>query len=825
VLADHILAKACLTPRGAATGFADRVFAEFAADCLAQLLRNLAELDWRIRVDSGDESPLLDRVWHQISEGFRACGHHGRTEILGRLRDSAYFLPSRVLELVRYALCNPAPDGPAEVAPGYLSYTHQNVMRAAPELLLRCAYSPDCLSGCLELLWELDQHDDRAPNSNPDHPFRIITDIAACQPGKPLWVSQTVSEAARRWLSRPGAWDRRHTPLDVLAPLLEKAGIAHEADSHQIQMRPFHLLYESVRGLREGVLGAIEECLRSPNLRAVLKGVETLRAGLKGPMPYLGMTFTEGNLRQWEPEQLSILGLLARLVEQNPPPVVSLAVLREVRHQARHGHLEAVRVRAGALVRSIDQSFDFRLTRMLLPEMSRWDLFEEDASPDPVVGREERHRALARSVAGEFWERYPDPTAAVLEVDRRVREILPLEPKCDASSMVWWLFETKPDAVPPFVRQLLSLPESPVANCLDMGLAHLHRSEPATAVDLASQALETGAAVFRQRLAHHFAWNLRGQTPLHEEEVALIRRLLADPDLSIRATAVGALRRLGAFRPRDALDLALGVDVGSDSPIVVELCRLADPHWEGRQDAFTDGDIVAFLERIEVVDELGYDTAQFLKFACERTPLAVVEMLFRRIERQEEHGYRFGYKPVPFNALHDTFSGLVGTHRHREVLCRVCDYSLGRRSLALDSLAELYRDVSQRYGPVGIEVLADWLLNGSPAQMEAAAGLLNKAPNSFVFGHLELVSRALDRAEGFGDDCFRRVGGIFYSIATSGMRSGPSGQPFPQDIALRKRCQELLSTLPAGSSVFRLVRDVLRTVERDIQAATQDDDE
>jgi hypothetical protein len=63
VLADHILAAACLTPQGVGTGFADRVFAEFAGDCLAQLLRNLAELDWRVRVDSGDESPLLDRVW------------------------------------------------------------------------------------------------------------------------------------------------------------------------------------------------------------------------------------------------------------------------------------------------------------------------------------------------------------------------------------------------------------------------------------------------------------------------------------------------------------------------------------------------------------------------------------------------------------------------------------------------------------------------------------------------------------------------------------------------------------------------------------------
>src|SRR5258705_486145 len=36
VLADHVVASACLTPQGAATGFADRVFSEFAGDCLSQ---------------------------------------------------------------------------------------------------------------------------------------------------------------------------------------------------------------------------------------------------------------------------------------------------------------------------------------------------------------------------------------------------------------------------------------------------------------------------------------------------------------------------------------------------------------------------------------------------------------------------------------------------------------------------------------------------------------------------------------------------------------------------------------------------------------------
>jgi hypothetical protein len=826
VLADHVVASACLTPQGAATGFADRVFAEFARDCLSQLLRNLAELDWRVRLDSGTDSPLLDRVWRQITEGFRSGGHRVRAEVLGQLEESAYFLPGRVLELVRFALRNPAPGGPEEVMPGYFSYTHDNVVHAVPDLLLRCAYSPECLPACLDLLWELDRGDERATNTHPEHPFRIITDIAGYRPDKPLWVNQAAADAARRWLSRPDAWDGPRTPLDVLDTLLEKSGIEYVADGHALRLCAFHLDYESVRQLREGVIDTLGSCLRSGDPRAVLRAVRSLGKALNGPLPYLGMAVTADDLRQWEPEQLRILGMLNCLVGGGPPPVVSLAVLREVRHQARDGYLEAVREAAASLVRAIGQTFEFRLTRMLLPDMSRWDLFEEEGGEDLVAESEQRRQALARSVANEFWSRFPDPAAAVAEIDLRLREIQPLEPKCDATGLCWSLIEARPETVLPFARQLLAVPDSPVSLCLRVVLVHLHRRDSAAFAGFASDALDTGALVFRHAMAHYFGWDVPRETPLQEWEVELVRRLLADPDPGVRAAAVHGLRRVAASRPRDAIDLARGVDPGEGAGIVKELCHLADPHWEGIPDAFTDGDIVSFLERIEGVDDLNdHGITEFLRFACGRLPHAVIDMFFRRIERQGREDYRSGYRPVPFHAFHDTFSVLAGTDMQREVLRRIRDHSLGMEGLVLRSLADLYHDASQQFGPAGIDVLAEWLLGGNQQQMETAACLLEHAPSSFVFDQLELVSRALDRAEALGGGCCRRVGFAFYRIAMSGMRSRTTGEPYPQDIALRDRCQAVLPTLAAGSPIHGLVRDVLERAERNIREATQEDDE
>jgi hypothetical protein len=161
VLADHVLYGACLKPLGGSTGYADQTFAAFGTDCMAELLRNLAELDWRIRVSSHEQPRLLDSVWESIRERFRCGGNQLRLLLLGQLRDSAFFIPGRVLELAQHAVRHPASVCDEVVIPGQLTYAHRHVMLSVPELLQRCASSPPRLRVCLDLLWELCPNDDR----------------------------------------------------------------------------------------------------------------------------------------------------------------------------------------------------------------------------------------------------------------------------------------------------------------------------------------------------------------------------------------------------------------------------------------------------------------------------------------------------------------------------------------------------------------------------------------------------------------------------------------------------------------------------------------
>ena len=94
---DHILYSACLTKKGRVTGYGSRVFEKFGEICPEQLLRNLAELDWRQRRSGGEDEKCFCRKYGRgLSRSFREAPNSVRSIILSMLKDVALFQPDRV---------------------------------------------------------------------------------------------------------------------------------------------------------------------------------------------------------------------------------------------------------------------------------------------------------------------------------------------------------------------------------------------------------------------------------------------------------------------------------------------------------------------------------------------------------------------------------------------------------------------------------------------------------------------------------------------------------------------------------------------------------
>ena len=195
VLADHILHQASITFQGQPTGYADRVFSKFASLCPSEVLRNLSELDWRLRWSGAGAPELLNGIWQGLEREFQEASNAGRCTILRILEEVAVYQPERTLQLVEYAAQNPATNPEDLEWSKVYEFSHGDVLRRLPTLLRRVSYTLDFLPRCCKLLWEMGRDDTRNLNPNPDHAMRVLCDLGSYAIEKPLVVNHGVLDS------------------------------------------------------------------------------------------------------------------------------------------------------------------------------------------------------------------------------------------------------------------------------------------------------------------------------------------------------------------------------------------------------------------------------------------------------------------------------------------------------------------------------------------------------------------------------------------------------------------------------------------------------
>lgn len=220
LFADQVLERESVI-RGVDTGFAREIWSKFGSgSCGVRLVITLSELDWRLRHHGGPS--VIYPVWDAVQEELDHADLAGLHIALGRLEPLTYTqskLLLDTLEKVRDRLKGPVAqnDSPAHssgltaqretswlsMALRQPSLTVQDVATRLPRLYGQCArHAPETLEAALDALWDLRRRDARAPNSYPDHPERIITDLLAnlgslADPSFP----ERIVERVRFWLA------------------------------------------------------------------------------------------------------------------------------------------------------------------------------------------------------------------------------------------------------------------------------------------------------------------------------------------------------------------------------------------------------------------------------------------------------------------------------------------------------------------------------------------------------------------------------------------------------------------------------------------------
>ena len=819
VLADHILHQVSVTSQGQKTGYADAVFNRFASLCPTEVLRNLSELDWRLRQSGARASDLLDDVWQSIAKEFQDAPNYGRTTILGILEPVAVYQPEKTLELVEYAIRNPATASEDPEWSKVYKFTHSDVLRELPTLLRRISYTLDFIPRCFSLLWELGRGDARDLNPNPDHAMRVLADLASYDIGKPFVVSHLMLDALEKLLEDPRSHEHIHSPLDIMDPMWEKTGHSTRSEGHNLVFRPFTLSDKNVRSIRQRSLSLVVRCLSSNDLKVSLRALRSLESALREPVGVFDMKISDEDREQWRPEQLEILthiGELARRSTPPPEPVVLLQIKKSLWWHRSYSSSEDVRARADAIVSSMPESFELSLTQELMDPFHSRDLLPEEREVDDgYKRRQERIERTQRALVAELISRSGDASKACSILAERIQAMTDAGVQPEPLVLLGILGDSDPEFAAGICDIIIDNPDGALAPYLHPLLSNVRFWNAERARTIGQRAREGSSDVLRCGVAS--SYQARGWADsATAQDIESIGEFLNDENLVVRSLAIGSLGALSEARQRAVIDLAKEVDLGGSDVLASQLCRLFFGGWGISFSELTADDLKVILSKLEEVPDIeDYPINDFLVKASERDAVAVMGLLLKRIRRSDSE--KPEYRALPILGFNRRLTGLSTSPDQENLLRDIRDASLGSGWAVEQEIPQLFREVSSNFeSATSLNVLNEWIDSGDPAMIESAARLVSGAPPGFVFKHVDFVVNLLERAHTADAGCYQRVTGRLVGCAMFGTRSGTAGQPMPQDMAIREQATAVASQLDAGSPANRFYVALAESAETSI---------
>ena len=817
VLSDYLLEQACVQSDGEPTRFADEVFAYFEPTHLAGLLRNLAELDWRITQKKAASSELLGRVWAQFFADYRDADAGGRCRMLDSFKDAAFFQPVRAMELANYSVKHPVPRS-GEI--GWLEHGQTDILHKLPGLLQNVAYNGAHLDGAIKLLWDLAKQDTRDTNPHPGHALRVLQELAAYGRYKGVGFNLRIADFLSELLTDPSAFESRYTPLDVIDELLEKEGEHQESDGLTIALSAFALAYDRVREIRRKALSMVETCFGMDNPRASSRAVQSLSKVLSGFALKFGRRPTEEELVWQDTERMEALAVIERRLDREPVPV---PLARELRRILKH-------FSRGKRNDSIDRAIERLLDRIGYPDdLFIYDTFCTSTWDYDVVSTdlEDGGRCLAARVqhaSSLLRERFHRPEDQIAELERMLSEAASYG--VDAVSSCYLVVQSlcqESDFRSEFSSYVFAGASPALAIQIRVLLPILRRTDPEEYLRLGSMAAKGGPPIARGA-ANAVCYGGTLRSPI-AQDLQILRFLSQHPDRNVRSdalTGVGTIGRSEVYREA-AIELALAIDIGTDGNLAEDLSRVFHPSGL-HPDGLTPAQVRAILWKLVPLGDLdvhdqSYHLSEFLNWACRNHPELTFEFVIARLD--EAAALRLNstewqsYDAVPDPGIQAKFHALSHTARYAEFLERVRD----RMVIEGHDAHELTR-VFWSIGALDVDTLSVidvWLRCGDQAKFEAVLRLIRSGPEDLAFLFPYFAVHVLRCASEFGDDMIQEA--IDSLVAKTLDRSwmGEAAAPPPAMTQLLGRATHLVEALAGVAEGVRLFSAVAESVRKQIQ--------
>ena len=811
LLADHILVSACFDRAlGRPTGYSDRIWQASSAGLRRNLIVNVARIDWRLSETGMSPESMLTEAWRVIEREFKANGIAQRVDLLNLLEKVAFYQPERTLNLVAWALDHALAPEHTKFGP----YTYDYVRGRAAPVLRVCAYHGEWLGRASELLWRLAQSDQRQTNPHPDHPVRILCDLAAYSRYKPFDHTQRVIRQAIEWLRS----DTVKLAFDILDEALQTEFDDHVSDDYSVTFYPYSALVLGkvrVLALRDEVLDAVIQQFSGNDASLAVRAAESLGLALSPPVGIFGRKPDAEEMTVWEEESLRLLKRThAELHGARLAPLVAVALREAVELAVRHPNA-AVSAAAEEVLSAIGDDLDHQVVGVLMHGPWRWHRRDEKNREPSLNEGQQWLKDLAR----RFLEDSLSTSAAVEGVEQHLAEIRASSDASGAGHFVAALVDRCPSVGIEIVRRVIADADSPLTQVTGVTLSAIRVADAERALELAQALVDTGLTAARMSVAYAYGWGLASAPAVSTAELAVIMDLAADVNVELAHQLCFGLRFMAERDPRMALMVILEMRIGRREQLAGEVLRLFADDGPLRIDELGKGELDCIVEELVACNRIDDYWIQGFLASLSRSDLqGVVRLLRRRVEHAESLDEPADYRPVPFR-WHDKWRlNSRGTQDRRRILEELRDWAAKDAPGWMRSFAapRLYAAVANEFDDEALGVI-ELGLKAPPPIAGNVANLLSGVPRSFAWSHVQWIVRTLEDAVRRDAEIYRAIGCALHSALVSGARTGSPGAPFPEDVEQRESARKVADGLLAGSPGERFYRSLQRVAEREIE--------